>query len=156
MEKANYEFLDKLNGIKKVVLGNHDKPQHTRRLLNHVNCVGGAVRYKKCFLTHIPIVESELRRCKYNIHGHVHENSIETNRKYVNVSCEVINYTPVDIDKLIYRKDLEENAINKYAKSDANSRKMHRKYFRAKGKDFSYVVEAIINSNQHHLETFLL
>lgn len=42
MEKSNYEIINRLNGIKKVVLGNHDKPQHVSKLLKYVNSVCGA------------------------------------------------------------------------------------------------------------------
>lgn len=106
MEKANYEILSRLNGYKKVILGNHDQPQHIPELLKYVNSVCGM--YKKGFeeakgniiMTHCPIHESELNRFKYNIHGHVHENSLEDSR-YINVSCEVIDYTPKFIEELL-------------------------------------------------------
>lgn len=95
MEKANYEILDKLNGIKHIVLGNHDEGQHTKILQQYVNKIAGMVNYKKEFiLTHCPIHPRELEyRFKYNIHGHVHENSLE-DKRYINVSCEVVDYTP--------------------------------------------------------------
>lgn len=106
MEKANYEILAKLNGYKKIILGNHDLPQHVPQLLRYVNSVCGM--YKKGFpetkgnviMTHCPIHESELDRFVYNIHGHVHENSLE-NKKYINVSCEVVDYTPRLLTELL-------------------------------------------------------
>ena len=106
MEKANYEILRRLNGYKKVILGNHDQPQHIPELLKYVNSVCGM--FKKGFqetdgniiMTHCPIHESELERFKYNIHGHVHENSLE-DKRYINVSCEVVDYTPKLITELI-------------------------------------------------------
>ena len=95
MEKTDYYYkLDLLNGFKKVVLGNHDQPQHVKELLKHVNSVCGMIKYKGYILTHCPIHESELGRFHKNIHGHVHENSLNDDR-YMNVSCEVINYTPI-------------------------------------------------------------
>ena len=95
MEKATpYYLLDNLKGVKKVVLGNHDKPQHVKELLKYVNSVCGIVKYKGFILSHCPIHESELKRYYKNIHGHVHENSLEDDR-YINVSCEVINFTPM-------------------------------------------------------------
>jgi calcineurin-like phosphoesterase family protein len=102
MEKANYEILNSLKGYKKVVLGNHDSPSHARKMLDYVNCVSGMINYKKiAILTHCPIHPSELEyRFKINIHGHVHENTIDDNR-YINVSCENINYTPILLDELI-------------------------------------------------------
>jgi calcineurin-like phosphoesterase family protein len=95
MEKTEpYRLLTKLKGFKKVVLGNHDKPQHARVLLDYVNSVSGMVKYKGFILTHCPIHKSELRRFERNIHGHVHENTLQDD-KYINVCCEVVNYTPV-------------------------------------------------------------
>lgn len=100
MEKSfDYYWLDQLNGIKKVILGNHDQPQHVPELLNYVNKVAGIIYYKSkefgnIILTHAPIHPCELNyRFDTNIHGHVHENTLDDTR-YINVSAEVINYTP--------------------------------------------------------------
>jgi len=94
MEKSTpYSILDKLNGYKKVVLGNHDQPQHIKELLKHVNCVCGMHIYKGFILSHSPIHEIELRGHK-NIHGHVHENSLKDDR-YINVSCDVTGFKPI-------------------------------------------------------------
>jgi len=102
MEKANYEILNRLNGIKHVVLGNHDEGQHTKILQQYVNKIAGMVNYKKEFiLTHCPIHPCELEyRFKCNIHGHVHENTLP-DKRYVNVSAEVIDYTPKLLIELI-------------------------------------------------------
>jgi calcineurin-like phosphoesterase family protein len=101
MEKSTYyPLLSKLNGYKKVVLGNHDQPQHVPELLKYVNSVCGMVKYKNYILSHCPIHESEIGRFLKNIHGHVHENSLDDNR-YINVSCEVVNYTPVLLEEVI-------------------------------------------------------
>lgn len=101
MEKANYEILNRLNGIKHIVLGNHDEGQHTKHMQNYVNKIAGIIKYKKEFiLTHCPIHPCEMGRFKYNIHGHVHENSLD-DKRYINVSCEVINYTPKLLNELI-------------------------------------------------------
>lgn len=106
MEKANYDILDRLNGFKKVVLGNHDQPQHIPKLLEYVNSVCGMSKRGEYVLTHCPIHESELGRFKANIHGHVHENSIKkylfwNDPRYINVSCEVVNYTPMLLEELL-------------------------------------------------------
>ena len=99
MEKSTeYHKLGLLKGYKKVVLGNHDmcKPSHNTEMLKYVNAICGAVtnKSKGYIMTHIPIHEFELTRFKKNIHGHVHKNTINDDR-YVNVSCEAIDYTPI-------------------------------------------------------------
>lgn len=102
MEKKNYEILSRLKGQIDVVLGNHDQKQHVREMLKYVNIVSGMIDYKnKIIFTHCPIHPSQLEfRYKYNIHGHVHENSIDDAR-YINVCAEMINYTPIELNKLI-------------------------------------------------------
>ena len=105
MEKVrDYPILLELKGEKTVVLGNHDEPQHARELLKYVNKVAGMIDYKgNSILTHCPIHPSQLDyRYSHNIHGHVHENSLDDPR-YINVSCEVVDYTPVEYSVLINR-----------------------------------------------------
>ncbi len=114
MEKANYDILDRLNGMKRVVLGNHDKQEDTAKLMSHVNSVAGMVQYKGIFLTHCPIHPMELDyRVRYNIHGHIHSKVVEipftlfartifkrVDRRYICVSCEQVNYTPKTLKEL--------------------------------------------------------
>ena len=113
MEKKQYEILSRLKGVIHVVLGNHDQRQHVQELLKYVNSVSGIIDYKKkAILTHCPIHPSQLEfRYSYNIHGHVHENSVLDiyedpkfkiqDPRYINVCAEMINYTPVEFLKLI-------------------------------------------------------
>lgn len=94
-KKRDYPLLDKLKGDKNVVLGNHDRRQDVTEMLKYVNSVAGMINYKsKVILTHCPIHPSELAfRFSYNVHGHVHENTLDDSR-YINASCEVVDYTP--------------------------------------------------------------
>jgi len=106
MEKNNYEILNKLNGLKKIILGNHDLPQHVKYLLNYCNSVSSCFKIgvkelkSNVILTHIPIHESEINRFKYNIHGHVHDKSL-LDKRYINVSAEVIDYKPKTLEELL-------------------------------------------------------
>jgi calcineurin-like phosphoesterase family protein len=106
MEKGNYEILNRLNGIKKVILGNHDEPQHVPELLKYVNkvCAVQYVKHKEfgnIIFSHIPIHPQELEyRFTINIHGHVHENTLP-DKRYINVSAEVINYKPKLLSELL-------------------------------------------------------
>jgi len=100
-KKSGYELLDKLNGLKHVVLGNHDRYQDVAELLEYVHSVSGMISYKKkVILTHCPIHPRELDyRFTYNVHGHIHDDVIDDSR-YINVSCEVINYQPKTLEQL--------------------------------------------------------
>lgn len=110
-KKQPYVLLDRLKGFKKVVLGNHDMPQHIKELLKHVNSVCASIKMKGSILTHIPIHESELSRFSKNIHAHLHEDKIRKldncgffsvpDSRYICVSCEQVNYTPILLDELL-------------------------------------------------------
>jgi calcineurin-like phosphoesterase family protein len=114
MEKANYDILDRLNGRKHVVLGNHDRMTHTVKLMQHVDSVAGMVQYKGLFLTHCPVHPMEMDyRVKYNIHGHIHEKVVMKDvyewgykkdpipdERYICVSCERVSYTPKSLIEL--------------------------------------------------------
>lgn len=101
-KKRDYPLLNILKGEKTVILGNHDRRQDVTEMLKYVTNVAGMMNYKsKIILTHYPIHPCELDyRYSYNIHGHVHENSLE-DKRYINVSCEVVDYTPKLLAELI-------------------------------------------------------
>lgn len=104
MEKSFWYYqLDRLNGIKHVVLGNHDRRQDIPELLKYVNSIGGAVKYKGYILTHIPIHPNEIGRFKGNIHAHIHENTLIPNymNRYFNVDAKLIDFKPKTIYELI-------------------------------------------------------
>jgi calcineurin-like phosphoesterase family protein len=115
MEKSSpYYILDRLNGTKHVVLGNHDRRQDVKKLLDHVDSVAGIINYKGIFLTHCPVHPMEMDyRVKHNIHGHIHEEFVEkdftvfgiplfkrVDRRYHCVSCEHVDYTPKTLEEL--------------------------------------------------------
>lgn len=115
-DKKPYVQLNRLNGRKKVVLGNHDMPEHTRELLNYVETVAGVVDYKGYVLSHVPIHPSEISFCRGNIHAHIHENKLEecivtdrygdvatkspTLAKYFNVDAQRLNYKPMSMNEI--------------------------------------------------------
>lgn len=120
MEKSNdYYQLDRLNGRKIVVLGNHDKWQHIPALLNYVDGVAGMIDYKGFALTHAPIHPNEVHFYRGNIHAHIHHvNKLEevyanssyldekskvmpTLHKYYCVDAKLIDFKPKSIEELI-------------------------------------------------------
>jgi len=115
MEKNDsYPLLNRLNGMKKVVLGNHDKASDVPELLEYVNSVCGMAKYKGVFLTHCPIHPMEMDyRVRHNIHGHIHENLVmrpvtlfgfklfeRVDRRYHCVSCEHVDFKPKSLEEL--------------------------------------------------------
>jgi calcineurin-like phosphoesterase family protein len=120
MEKSkDYYKLDRLNGRKIVVLGNHDRHQDIKLLLEYVDGIAGAVDYKGFILTHVPIHPNEVQFYRGNIHAHIHhENKLEevivsdsyldegnkpasTLRKYFNVDAHLMGYQPKSIEELL-------------------------------------------------------
>lgn len=109
MEKSDsYPLLNRLNGIKKVVLGNHDKAAHVPELLKYVNSVAAMVQYKGIFLTHCPIHPMEMDcRVHHNIHGHIHGKVVMLDhwsnipdQRYHCVSCEHVDFKPKTLEQL--------------------------------------------------------
>lgn len=87
-----------------IVLGNHDcsrwPPQEgmvsVRELLAcGVTEVYGMTSYKGMWLTHAPMHPEE-RHGRLNIHGHLH-GKFTYDDDYLNVSCEALGFTPLDI-----------------------------------------------------------
>lgn len=120
MEKSFWYYqLDRLNGVKHVILGNHDRRQDVPELLKYVETVGGAVDWKGYMLTHVPIHPNEAVFYRANIHAHIHhvnkledvivssrytdKDAIPTNTltKYINVDAKLLDFKPKTIEQLI-------------------------------------------------------
>lgn len=97
--KKNLEIAGRLNGTKRLVLGNHDI-YPVQDYLKYFSKIYGAVEFKGFILTHIPVQEEQFQRYRGNIHGHLHVDTIKDPR-YINVSCEQINLTPIAYEELI-------------------------------------------------------
>lgn len=95
-------FIGRLNGRKRLLLGNHDEGQDPV-LLKHFQKISMWRMFPEfgLLLTHVPVHPSSLNpeKCPLNVHGHVHTNSLP-DANYKNVSVECINYTPVNIEEL--------------------------------------------------------
>lgn len=90
-----------LNGSKRLVMGNHDM-YSSEKYLKYFHKLYGAVEYKQCILTHIPVNPQQFDRYLLNIHGHLHTNKLDDCR-YVNVSAEQVNLTPIPYDEILNR-----------------------------------------------------
>lgn len=88
----------RLNGIKKLVLGNHDH-YPSAEYLKYFDKLYGAATIEGAILTHIPVHPDQLERFPMNIHGHLHTATVGDSR-YVNVSAENINLTPISMEDL--------------------------------------------------------
>lgn len=89
-------FYD-LPGRKILVRGNHDE-LNALEYLGVFDDVCGLMQYKKSWLSHAPIHESELRG-RFNVHGHCHAGGPAG--LYFNVCAEHINYTPINYQVIL-------------------------------------------------------
>lgn len=109
MEKPDFYYqLNRLRGIKHVVSGNHDLKQHSKELMKYVDSISGMIDYKGFILTHCPVHPYIVKEKRGNIHGHIHGKDIliennEIDSRYLNVSAEKINYTPITIENLLIK-----------------------------------------------------
>ena len=94
--------IEKCNGYKKLVMGNHDL-QSVIKYRQYFGQIYGIIRVNDFILSHAPIHPNELKyRWKYNVHGHIHhkENNIDDPR-YFNVNADVIGLTPIAFDEVL-------------------------------------------------------
>lgn len=95
-------FIGRLQGRKRLILGNHDEgtdpilQKHFQKIL-----MWRMFPEFGLLLSHVPVHQGSLNpdKCTLNVHGHVHTNSL-SDPQYKNVSVEMINYTPVNIEDL--------------------------------------------------------
>lgn len=83
--RHSFAVLPRLNGFKKLVMGNHD--QYPIALYaEHFTRIFGAAQLSDCILTHVPVHESQFHRYRANIHGHLHSKTsvgqARTDRRY--------------------------------------------------------------------------
>lgn len=98
-------ILDRLKGKKRLIMGNHDIYPH-KDYLKYFYRIGGckSLKFKddtKFILTHIPIHPMCVEhRWACNIHGHQHKGELIGNKKYFNVCCHFIDFTPISLDEI--------------------------------------------------------
>lgn len=94
----NIEIAERLNGRKKLVLGNHDT-YPSFKYLKYFEKLYGCVSIERYLLTHVPVGIEQLDRFNRNIHGHTHHVSLK-DKRYVNVSVESINLEPIALEEI--------------------------------------------------------
>lgn len=103
MTVGSLEWLDHMNGSKRLILGNHDTFQYPVYEKYFDKVMHFHKGYKGMVLTHIPIHPNELqyRSWKWNIHGHVHhEEKNNLGDRYFNVNMDIIGYEPLHLDEI--------------------------------------------------------
>lgn len=100
----------RLNGTKELCMGNHDT-MRAEEYLVYFKKLHGVKVFDDCVMSHIPLHPSSVvPRYKGNVHGHLHNNYVKISNegdvveeqysRYVCVSMEQINYTPVSWEEI--------------------------------------------------------
>jgi calcineurin-like phosphoesterase family protein len=110
--RGNIHIAGRLRGKKKLIMGNHDTYPSTDYLV-YFEKLYGAVFWKQCILTHVPVHPNNLgARAFLNVHGHLHSKRVYEHsasvlpfedKNYFNVSCEQNNLTPIHADVILER-----------------------------------------------------
>jgi calcineurin-like phosphoesterase family protein len=101
--RSGLHVLDRLNGSKVLIRGNHDifKLQDYTKYFDDIR---GAFFRDGLIYTHIPVHPANLTgRYIGNVHGHLHCHLIKNedeslDKRYFNACVEVNNFTPVALD----------------------------------------------------------
>lgn len=99
------EILDRLNGEKVLVKGNHDLCK-SAKYLKYFKDIRGTHQFSGIIASHIPIHPDSLGRWGLNVHGHLHHRVVclpdgtTPDPRYYNVSMERINYTPISLEEI--------------------------------------------------------
>lgn len=93
--------MARLKGKKRLIVGNHDKIWNPalQRWFEKVDLWKG-FKEEGFTASHFPLRLESLRDGKVNVHGHIHQNIMDDPR-YINVSVEVCDYTPVSIETIV-------------------------------------------------------
>lgn len=91
MRKDRLPIVERLNGKKSLIMGNHDIFM-AKEYLRYFSNVRGVKVIDNHILTHLPVVRSG--RFVANVHGHMHANVLP-DMWYFNVCVEVRDYTPM-------------------------------------------------------------
>lgn len=116
MSRKHLPTLNRLNGDKVLIRGNHDE-EPAKEYLKYFEDVRALKQMKDLIATHIPIHPESLARWQFNVHGHLHANRVldtvvrhgtlceEIDHRYLCVSVEQIDYTPISFeDVMAYRR----------------------------------------------------
>ena len=103
INKRALQLVQKLNGIKRLIRGNHDVFKTTEYIAVGFGEIYGVRVLADMILSHIPLAKPCITpRFHRSVHGHLHSNVIN-DPTYLNVSVEQIDFTPISIENVRLR-----------------------------------------------------
>ncbi len=108
IKKHYLELVKQLNGHKRLVRGNHDIEPTNKFIEVGFKEIYGVRVFPglKVILTHFPIHTECLKEGWINVIGHLHSYNL-ADKRYINVSVEQINYTPVLLEDILQQRRKE-------------------------------------------------
>jgi len=106
IKKIHIKTMSKLNGDKILIRGNHDIFKLSD-YTPYFRDIRGTHKLDKLLLSHYPIHQDSIEgSLKVNVHGHIHYKRVldenkQPHPKYMCVSVECINYTPIEIEEVL-------------------------------------------------------
>ena len=111
IKKKFLPILDRLNGKKRLIRGNHDIFD-TKEYAKYFGEIYGVRVLDDMILSHIPLaLECITERFHANVHGHTHANVMK-NYRYVSVCVEQTNYAPQPIE--VVRRRIKDRCIEAF------------------------------------------
>lgn len=106
MNKKFLPILNRMNGEKVLIKGNHDLDKASE-YLKYFKDIRSTHQLDGMLLSHIPVHPQSLSRWKVNIHGHLHANRIMLENthvpdpRYFSVCMEQLDdYTPISLEDI--------------------------------------------------------
>jgi calcineurin-like phosphoesterase family protein len=99
------KILERLQGRKVLIKGNHDLFK-LKDYTPYFDDIRSYKMYPKhgIVCSHIPVHPAQLtNRFKANVHGHLHQNVIKNDKRYLNVCVEHTKYTPIHFEEVLKR-----------------------------------------------------
>lgn len=108
IKKEGVSLLARCNGHKRLVRGNHDI-YSTKFYMQYFDEIYGVRVFDDLVLSHIPLHPDSLKSKWTNVHGHLHNNVPQGSLgpKYYNVSVEMIDYTPISLEQVRERIQMQ-------------------------------------------------
>lgn len=115
MEKDSIgKWAPRLNGHKRIILGNHDIYPVEVYLKAGFKKVCAIRMFDLMWFTHMPVAPWSINTMRANVHGHSHRarplfytavdpsapEGFQTPKRYINISVENTNYRPVSLEEL--------------------------------------------------------
>lgn len=116
--QTGFEYLKRLNGIKTLLMGNHERHKLDRYLGIFKN-IRTEKLFKDIIVTHLPLHPGQYTRFGTLVHGHTHMGKImlgdRPDPRYLCISMEQTGYFPITLEEVRDRINRNLYASKQYA-----------------------------------------